>query len=771
MSCVGENINRAKSLSRTISSLLCASWLVLIIACGWESWYVLPIDREKIRPDSGCCYIVDISTRPLGWPFITFAGDIAGDSDRSRLIFLENGAAIGSPHTLHDDIRTKGEGRYSHWNSSVFFSAPGCSDPRSSEKQYSIRVPARASRTTSMLLQVVTILCPLRLFFAAVKSWSHSNRFKSIIKTVCFTCELEIRPLLSCVTFMALLLAALGCLLYTWAGHYSHSLSLAGMYQISDASHWWRCGNTLRFDGTFGAPLNGMREWCQRRPIYPGLLATLSWLGQGDIAITLVLQLLVITMGIFFLLRQSSNLVGLPAIVVMAALLVFYSAVDVFNLSMSENAGLLFGCLSLSAFIKASERPSLSWYALGCSLLSVALNARAGAFLVLPATIVAAAVIAKVARQSLLKWIAATCCAAAVGFVLQAVFVWLTGGHAGSSHGNFSYTLYGLSIGGKGWSQVLVDHPELTGSDTEMSSAIYRLAFKNITDNPWGLIEGLSGQIEVFLSRGTYGYQRLGDFELGVHLLWWLGLVPILRDIRKPAMTLMLAAATGVFASAPFLLSDGGPRIFAATIPLDVLQVGIGLNWLISTLSRFAFMFSGRGSIWLSLQTQRDVQKRGVGLAVLATAAIAMVLAPYIVKLPRRSKPLADYKRLCDQNLLPILTQLGGSGSLLLSLDEWTQPLGVIQGQFNHDKLVKGLNPSTWYSDDVKALQRGAAITAFQLDTTDPYWPGPYKAIIPEAVSQDKFGRLAVLCLDPRREIKHIGDSYRSVVSYSLLNE
>ncbi len=70
----------------------------------------------------------------------------AGDRERSRLVLLEDGVPLSTPKSLHDDIRTLGLGRYSHWGPVVYFATSDNSDPNLNGRVYrvDVRDPAGA---------------------------------------------------------------------------------------------------------------------------------------------------------------------------------------------------------------------------------------------------------------------------------------------------------------------------------------------------------------------------------------------------------------------------------------------------------------------------------------------------------------------------------------------------------------------------------------------------------------------------------------------------
>jgi hypothetical protein len=58
----------------------------------------------------------------------------------SKLVLCENSELLGPPHSLHNDIRMKGFGRYSHWNEYLLFSSSDNSNPQTNMREYTVRI-------------------------------------------------------------------------------------------------------------------------------------------------------------------------------------------------------------------------------------------------------------------------------------------------------------------------------------------------------------------------------------------------------------------------------------------------------------------------------------------------------------------------------------------------------------------------------------------------------------------------------------------------------
>src|SRR5689334_2063554 len=71
---------------------------------------------ETIVPNDGYCFMTELAADLR-------AGDNLDDPFASPLVLLENGAELGPPHALHAEIREIGEGRFSHWQRTLFFSS------------------------------------------------------------------------------------------------------------------------------------------------------------------------------------------------------------------------------------------------------------------------------------------------------------------------------------------------------------------------------------------------------------------------------------------------------------------------------------------------------------------------------------------------------------------------------------------------------------------------------------------------------------------------
>ena len=88
---------------------------------------------KEIMPERDNCYLIYV-------PQFGEKSDTDQFPKRSTLVLFEDGKPLGPPHTLHNDIRTKGEGRYSNYQAWIFFSSSDNSDPRTNGRVYKFEI-------------------------------------------------------------------------------------------------------------------------------------------------------------------------------------------------------------------------------------------------------------------------------------------------------------------------------------------------------------------------------------------------------------------------------------------------------------------------------------------------------------------------------------------------------------------------------------------------------------------------------------------------------
>ena len=112
------------------------------------------LDPSQINPDSGAAYTARV---PAGNFVFKVEGD-EGSPARSTLRLFEGSTELKPAHTLHDEIRQKGGGRFSHWGEGLYFSTSDGSDPRRNGRTYSLTASGALNANLMIALAVLDLI-------------------------------------------------------------------------------------------------------------------------------------------------------------------------------------------------------------------------------------------------------------------------------------------------------------------------------------------------------------------------------------------------------------------------------------------------------------------------------------------------------------------------------------------------------------------------------------------------------------------------------------
>ena len=380
------------------------------------------------------------------------------------------------------------------------------------------------------------------------------------------------------VTLLVFVLPLLGM----WAKGESEQYIVLGMFPLKDPHGYYYGARHLLENGV-------LSDFSGRRPLFPGFLAGLLRLTGENLQITLLLVVLLASLACYLTAREVSRTHG-PLGGAAAAFLLFLFYRQYTGTTLTENLGLACGAGGFALLWSgAAQRQPRRIFA-GILLVSLGLNARAGAFFVLPALVVWAAWQGKEKRWS---WImlAGGVLAAALGFVCNSLAFRLFSPPDSSLFSNFSYTLYGLVVGGKGWGQIWMDHPEVTAlAEPLLSQRIYALTWQAFLQNPSGIVLGAFKAWGDFFSVGSLGmFGFIGRTNATANLIgalagYFFSAAAVVLGWRKrdTLWWLLAAAMLGVLASVPFVPTvDAGLRTYAVVMPLFAVLPACGMALLI----------------------------------------------------------------------------------------------------------------------------------------------------------------------------------------------
>jgi lysophospholipase L1-like esterase len=181
-----------RTAARTIE-FVCVAMLTFVLFVHLQGVEVTrSISENEINPEQGHAYIVNIG-QIRKYSVLRACSDAEQNSYCSEAVVYEDGIPLPGAHTSHDSIRKDGGGKYSHWQTELYFSASDNSDPRSNGRKYRFatkaHLPRRLLYLISSLLFLILAVESVKLVRRALKS----PRLAAIPLTVLLLAALYIR--------------------------------------------------------------------------------------------------------------------------------------------------------------------------------------------------------------------------------------------------------------------------------------------------------------------------------------------------------------------------------------------------------------------------------------------------------------------------------------------------------------------------------------------------------------------------------------------------
>lgn len=436
------------------------------------------------------------------------------------------------------------------------------------------RMPLRVSQEFRYSLILVAMLL-LALFLVAFSMRGRAGRLAALSITL---------------LVFAMPLSAL------WAGAFNESFIFKGLIPFSDAGGYFYDAKRLLEGGL----LSGFSA---RRPLFAGMLAVILSLTGQNLQVSLAILVAITGLTCFIAAREVQRTHGVLAGVLLLVLLFFFYRRTAGS-TMTENLGLSLGALGFAGLWRSAAEHKPGYALFGLFLLTLALNARAGAFFMLLTLVVWGAWFFRLKNRwsfSFLLWGGGV---VGMGFLTNMVVYWLISDPDSLVFSNFAYHFYGTVSGGKEWSYIFIKHPEINNiPEPERSRVAYRMAFDLLKQHPWGLVQGTFKALGVFLSyqkEGLFAYIRGDENPLNSLvariLLWALSLVALVRGFFKrvdPFYSMLLAAFAGILLSVPFATpwDSNIMRAYAPAIPFLVALPVLGLVFLLQQVRWLAFLY------------------------------------------------------------------------------------------------------------------------------------------------------------------------------------
>lgn len=394
-------------------------------------------------------------------------------------------------------------------------------------------------------------------------------------------------------------------------GKITNFFLIGGLLPVSDATNYYRGALQL----LEGWPLTVAASY---RPFFSGTLAAFLGLTGQNLQWSVAVFVLINAVAAFFFAREIQRSFG-PAAGVFVLVVVFMFYRDFIGTLMTENLGLALGLAGIAILWKGVVNRHINFCLLGIFILTLALNARAGTFFVLPALIMWGALVFRNSRRYSRHFLLGGVGAVLFGFLLNFIVFELTACHHCEHNANFSYTLYGLTAGGR-WNTVFTDHPEIEFlSEKEKAKKVYRLALKAFYSNPLTLMNNCFRVWKVFLWDGfSFSFIRSEKLITVLQVFSILSLISCVYQRNKIHWSFLAFSAIGIVLSVPFLPPwDGGERVYAATIPLFSVFPALGFVSVVNA-SRYGNS-DARPGLFPVFEQPACVVIFGIGLALLST--------------------------------------------------------------------------------------------------------------------------------------------------------
>ena len=434
-----------------------------------------------------------------------------------------------------------------------------------------------------------------------------------------------------------------------WASGESQSTILSGLIPLFDAGTYYMDALQLMNGNPFSI-------FSARRPLFAGLLAVLLSITGHNLMISLAILTAMTGLACYVTAREIQRTHGAEiAVFILMVLFLFHRAHS--GISMSESLGVTLGTLGFGLLWRGASTKNLLFIWAGLLTTTLALNARAGAFFMLPILILWSGWLLR--EDKLIPWKILFISASAVvlGFIFNLALTRLIAVSNGVPFANFSYTLYGLASGGKSWAYVFEVHPEVLGiQEPEKTKIIYQLAFELIRANPMQTVQGALFNWKMLFSDSWYNiYAYMGgeNWQItaitrwGMYLLCILGIFGWFRNRKDPIQSLVMAAAIGIFISVPFLPPTDAYRMrpYAASIVIFAALPAMGLIIILNQIKK----------IPLNILDKTSIPQSSSMPAYTFVLILVLLVGPVLIK--STAKPQSVQTTPCADGLTPIIVK------------------------------------------------------------------------------------------------------------------
>ena len=284
-----------------------------------------------------------------------------------------------------------------------------------------------------------------------------------------------------------------------WASAYTETNVIAGILPRRDAFSF--------FTGSLALLEKGyLVSYARRRPLFGGFFAFFLWLAGGNLQIALAATVYISAVVTYFSVIEVNKTLNPPSAVIFFIPQFLYIRRFIGNV-LSENLSYILGMAAFTFFLIAlrkkreQQKSSIHFAYFAVFLFALAQVARPGAVATLPFLIIFIGWLWKRKQQPSWKIVAITSlCVIAGLFVNSFLFTQITPGRS-SQLENVGYGIYGVAVGGKSWSQIFIDHPEINTLESGIrEKKIMEIIILEILNHPENFIKGMMVQFSAIFS-------------------------------------------------------------------------------------------------------------------------------------------------------------------------------------------------------------------------------------------------------------------------------
>lgn len=364
---------------------------------------------------------------------------------------------------------------------------------------------------------------------------------------------------------------------------------LYGIQPWVDATEYY--ANTQRL--LMGYPSQGTTN---ARPLFSAFFSILLWI--TNLNMVEAVTALVFLVGVaYFLFGESIRAYFGPVASALTIGLTFMFYRNYLGAITSESLGLILGMGGWVMLFGAVSHKSLLRFCLSLFLVTLALIARAGPFIVLPVVVLAGLYIFK-KRHHWVKVLLAGGATIVTGFGINSILLNIYAQGKSVAFTSYIYSLYGMAAGGKSWGYIKTAHPDVFFgmAEPERTQKIIQLTWDLIKSNPFDLIQSMLSQYYFFVAKlntsvFSYLFARIDWYNTAILVILYslsiVSIIILLRKHRSSTPLLLLAILVGVLLSVPLVppQDESDMRPYAVVVPMLNLIPAIALEWLLSRLA------------------------------------------------------------------------------------------------------------------------------------------------------------------------------------------